>query len=196
MPVHSTVTIADTEIFCRRSGKGNGRAVLLFHGKRFSSQNWEELNTLDFLASKGFDAIAVDLPGYGQSPEADIAITEILPEILDALKLDAPIIVAPSFSGLYTLPVIAEKPGAFSGCVAAAPLGVPENAEALEGCKVPFLIIWGDDDPIVPVENAELLSDVVDRSEALILAGGGHPTYINCTGEFHSRMLEFIEGLA
>lgn len=195
MPNHQTIRIQETDIFLRRSGEGNKQSVIFLHGMRFSSLNWEELGTLDLLADKGFDAIAVDLPGYGQSPAADLAKEQVLPLIIEALGVTAPIIVAPSFSGEYALPVISEHPSDFSGVVAPAPLGIPENAGALKGTSLPFLIIWGDNDPIVPVENAHILDSVLADSEVVILPEGGHPTYLNQTETFHRHLVRFLEKL-
>ncbi|BCS98653.1 hypothetical protein DSLASN_42850 [Desulfoluna limicola] len=196
MPDHQTIRIQETDVFVRRSGEGKGQSVIFLHGMRFSSLNWEELGTLDLLADKGFDAIAVDLPGYGQSPRADdIAIEDVLPLIIEALGVEKPVIVAPSFSGTYALPVVSEHPSDFSGFVAPAPLGIPENAGALKGTSLPFLIIWGDDDPIVPEENAHVLDSVLADSHVVILPGGGHPTYINQTETFHRHLVRFLEKL-
>ncbi|VFQ45623.1 alpha/beta fold hydrolase [Desulfoluna butyratoxydans] len=195
MPNHQTIRIQETDIFLRRSGEENKQSVIFLHGMRFSSLNWEELGTLDLLADKGFDAIAVDLPGYGQSPAADIAKEQVLPLIIEALGVTAPIIVAPSFSGEYALPVISEHPSDFAAVVAPAPLGIPENAGALKGTSLPFLIIWGDNDPIVPVENAHILDSVLADSEVVILPEGGHPTYLNQTETFHRHLVRFLEKL-
>ncbi|SCY63555.1 alpha/beta fold hydrolase [Desulfoluna spongiiphila] len=195
MPNHQTIRIQETDIFLRRSGEGNKQSVIFLHGMRFSSLNWEELGTLDLLADKGFDAIAVDLPGYGESPAADIEKEQVLPLIIEALGATAPIIVAPSFSGEYALPVISEHPSDFTAVVAPAPLGIPENAGALKGTSLPFLIIWGDNDPIVPVENAHILDSVLADSEVVILPEGGHPTYLNQTETFHRHLVRFLEKL-
>lgn len=37
--------------------------VVLLHGQAFTSQTWEELGTMAILATNGYQAIAVDLPG-------------------------------------------------------------------------------------------------------------------------------------
>lgn len=37
--------------------------VLLLHGQAFSSQNWMELGTLQYLAAMNYRAVAIDIPG-------------------------------------------------------------------------------------------------------------------------------------
>ena len=190
-----TLHIKETPLFIRRRGEGNPQSIIFLHGKRFSSLNWEELGTLEMLSEKGFDAIAVDLPGYGESPGSDIPTEEVLPLIINALGVIKPVVVAPSFSGNYALPVISEHPSDFTAVVAPAPLGVQENAGSLKGTSLPFLIIWGDNDPIVPVENAHILDSVLANSDVVILPEGGHPTYINQTETFHRHLVRFLEKL-
>ena len=41
----------------------NRLQVVLLHGQAFSSKTWEELGTLALLATNGFQALAMDLPG-------------------------------------------------------------------------------------------------------------------------------------
>lgn len=195
MPTHQTIRIQESDIFLRRSGEGNRQSVIFLHGMRFSSLNWEELGTLDLLADKGFDAIAVDLPGYGESPAANTPKEKVLPLIIEALGVKAPVIVAPSFSGEYALPVVSEHPSDFTAFVAPASIGIPENAGALKGTSLPFLIIWGDNDPIVPLENAHILDSVLADSEVVILPEGGHPTYLNQPDAFHRHLVRFLEKL-
>lgn len=195
MPNHGTIRIKDVDLFFRRSGEGNSQSVLFLHGMRFSSQNWEELGSLDLLAEKGFDAIAVDLPGFGNTPESELQTEETLTAILEAMGIKKPVIVAPSFSGNYALPPVSEHPSDFAAFVAVAPLGIPENAGALKGTSLPFLIVWGDNDPIVPVENAHVLDSVLSESEVVIIPEGGHPTYLNETETFHRHLMRFLEKL-
>lgn len=39
--------------------------VLIIHGAAYCAQTWKDLGTLDYLAQRGFRAIAIDMPGYG-----------------------------------------------------------------------------------------------------------------------------------
>ena len=37
--------------------------ILLLHGQAFTSENWVQLGTLNYLAAMGHRAIAIDIPG-------------------------------------------------------------------------------------------------------------------------------------
>ena len=39
--------------------------ILLLHGQAFTSQNWLDLGTLNYLAAMGNRAVAIDIPGEG-----------------------------------------------------------------------------------------------------------------------------------
>lgn len=41
--------------------------MVLLHGQAFTSKTWEELGTLGLLASSGYQALALDLPGISSS---------------------------------------------------------------------------------------------------------------------------------
>lgn len=56
----------DQALFYRQAlpAGGIGRlTVLLLHGIRFSSENWQKIGTLETLAVAGHRALALDLPG-------------------------------------------------------------------------------------------------------------------------------------
>ncbi|KAF6730918.1 Alpha/beta hydrolase domain-containing protein 14A [Oryzias melastigma] len=68
--------------------------VVLLHGQAFTSKTWEELGTMAILANNGYQALAVDLPGYGQSPDSEAPKSEqnrveLLSKFMESLGIKA-----------------------------------------------------------------------------------------------------------
>jgi pimeloyl-ACP methyl ester carboxylesterase len=112
--------------------------------------------------------------------------------IINGLGLVKPFIVAPSFSGGYSFPVIADDPSKLSGFVAIAPTDIPEYAGKLDGNTLPTLAVWGSNDDIVPIENAGLLCRSMSKINKIVFKDAGHPCYMTETGAFHGHLLEFF----
>lgn len=58
--------VSNLKVFYRESGKDlkdNKGCVLLLHGAKFTSSNWEEISTLKILSGLKYHAVAIDLPG-------------------------------------------------------------------------------------------------------------------------------------
>lgn len=188
-------TMENIRIHCLAAGEKSDKHILLLHGMKFKAETWKELGTLEFLAGKGFYAVAVDLPGFGESEALDMEKEAILTQIIEKLELEKPVIVAPSMSGGYSLPVIAAGKPELGGYVALAPTNIPDYVEKLKGCSLPALAIWGSDDQIVPVENCHLLCDAMVNSKKVVMENAGHPSYLNETEKFHNHVLDFLSNL-
>jgi len=104
------------------TGPADGLPVLLLHGARFHSGTWQELGTLARLAKAGIHAVALDLPGYGQSPAPPPGASLDLAEFIAAQKLDRPVVLSPSMSGHFSLPLVTAHPDQVSAFVAVAPV--------------------------------------------------------------------------
>src|SRR4051794_36923709 len=101
------LTLQHACIHYLESGAPAWPTVLFLHGASFSSQTWQELGTLAFLAQHGYRVVAIDLPGFGQSESVELPPLDFLLAFLEYLSLDKPILVSPSLSGMYSLPLVA-----------------------------------------------------------------------------------------
>jgi len=173
------------------AGAGDAPALLLLHGAAFNAETWRKLGTLTRLAEAGFTAIALDLPGHGASPPAAVDPTALLIEAIAALAILPPILVAPSMSGRFAFPLILHHPRSVAGFVAVAPVGVNEHIRQLPEVKLPTLILWGDQDRLMPVAEAERLHRLIAESRLVILAGARHPCYLDRPAEFHAALIDF-----
>ncbi len=95
-------------------------------------------------------------------------------------------------SGKYSLPFIAKYPELLNGLVAVAPVGISQLSSQLQGIELPILAIWGSDDTVVPLSQADKLLQAMPNGQKVILADAGHACYMNKTDEFHEQLLEFI----
>ena len=177
------------------AGNPQGPPVLFLHGGRFSSETWRELGTLELLARRGYQVLALDLPGFGRSQETEIPAERFLASLLPLLSDRPMVVVSPSMSGRFSLPLVVERPSFVAGFVAIAPVGIPEHLERLRGSKVPALIVWGEEDRVVPLRQAESLARAMSNSRRVILEGAKHPCYLDRPIEFHRELLQFLASL-
>lgn len=166
--------------------------ILLLHGASFSSQTWQEIGTLQLLGEKGYSAVAVDLPGYGSSQKISGSPEQFLLELIDKLNLNCPIVVSPSMSGNYSLSFLVKYPERARGFVAVAPVGISRFSQKLQGIEVPTLAIWGSNDRIVPLAQAELLVQLIPKARKVILKDAGHACYMKATKKFNQQLLYFV----
>lgn len=110
---------------------GKGPAVVLVHGSEAWSYAWRY--QIEPLAAAGFRTIALDLPGSGYSDisvAGDYSISALsclLGDLLDALKIQKAAFVASSAGGLPVLDFAIRSPERVSALVLASACGVPHN---------------------------------------------------------------------
>jgi abhydrolase domain-containing protein 14 len=195
-PRESSGEVRQMKLHWLETGPADGMPVLLLHGARFHSGTWQQLGTLERLASEGFHAVALDLPGFGKSPAAPSGKTLDLADFIAAQKLDRPVVLAPSMSGRFALPLVTQHPERVGGFVAVAPVELPAHESALRKLALPTLIVWGENDAVVPIEQAKALHTWVKDSQLVIVKGARHPCYLDRPDEFHAALIDFVRSLA
>jgi pimeloyl-ACP methyl ester carboxylesterase len=189
-------------------GPGEGRPVVLLHGASFTAETWKQIGTMAALAGAGYLAHAVDLPGFGRSsirwtsPHTWLQMLRAwasprtwLPALLDRLGLARPVIVSPSLSGWFALPLVTGEPDRVAGFVAIAPVGIRRYKDRLGHITAPVLAVWGEHDPTIPREQADLLVNSVRTGCKIIIPGGSHAPYVSDPAAFHAELLGFLQDL-
>lgn len=193
--VEEQMDFQGTTLFRITAGPPDGRAVLLLHGAAFDSSTWQTLGTIDVLANAGYRVFAVDLPGHGKSPARPIDPSSFGVELLAHLGIDRAVVVSPSMSGRISFPLVLQHPDRVSGFVPVAPVQAVDYAKKLEKSPVPALVVWGEEDALLPPTQAALLARSFERADVLILPGARHPAYLDQPQRFHEALLKFLATL-
>ncbi|HEY1649077.1 MAG TPA: alpha/beta fold hydrolase [Terracidiphilus sp.] len=59
--------------------------------------------------------------------------------------------------------------------------------------KMPVLIVWGQQDRIVPVSQADKMHQLIPQSELDIITGCGHLAPLECAGRVAPQVIEFVK---
>ena len=169
-------------------------SLLLLHEIDCTSRDWLELGTLQMAATMGVRAVAVDLPGYGQSAGKVTDTGRFLGELINKLDLRHPIIVSPSISGCFSLPyVLLNSDHATSGFVPVAPVIVDSfSRELYERCWLRTLVVYGENDDVIPDVASSRLRHL-PRSTTCCFPEAGHRCYWDFPDMWHNILYSFIK---
>ena len=113
-------------------GTGNGKVVLLLHGKNFNAGDWEA--TIRALSRAGFRCIAPDQIGFGKSskPAAyQFTFNQLAANtraLLDSLGIPRTVVVGHSLGGMLAGHYAALRPDAAERVVLVNPIGLEDYA--------------------------------------------------------------------
>lgn len=113
----ATFTINGQRVYAREEGHQHQQVALLIHGW---SSSWYALSTLIPLLSKRFHVLAVDLPGYGNSPPMSRRATidgyaDLLADLIQEVSDNPIVLIGHSMGGMISLnlalrhPVLVER---------------------------------------------------------------------------------------
>jgi len=200
----SQVKIAGVETFVQSAEPPNssdrtGKVILLLHGAAFTSQTWvDKVETLVTLAALGNRVIAIDLPGYGRT-EGRVAGSkrgEYLSSVISELSSDQPpVVVSPSMSGSFVIPLLAQSAGQVSAWVPVAPVSTRDGRNFFPSLEIPTMIVYGELDTSLGLSSAEDLRLIPSSTEPQVLPGAKHPAYLDQPNLWHQLLYNFISAL-
>ncbi|CAL8340645.1 unnamed protein product [Lota lota] len=174
--------------------------VVLLHGQAFSSKTWEELGTLALLATNGFQALAMDLPGFGNSPDSDALKgdqnrVDLLQRFMESLGVRTAVLLSPSMSGHYSLPFLFKHSTQLRGYIPIAPVGTRNyTPQQYQNIQTPTLIVYGALDTNLGAQSHKNLMQL-PRHTVVKIEGARHACYMDKPTEFHQALLDFLSKL-
>ncbi|MGI8755743.1 MAG: alpha/beta fold hydrolase [Acidimicrobiales bacterium] len=173
------------------------RTVLFLHGASYTSKIWDDRKILDDVAAKGYRAVAVDLPGAGDTPSSDQPKADLLAALLAQLGgADQVVVVSPSASGAYSLALLADRPKvALGGYVGVAPAGIDGFHRPTDAPRVPALLVWGANDEVIPFAQAKVLAAQLPGSHTVRIPDATHAAYDDQPDAFVAVLLRFLADL-
>uniref|UniRef100_A0AAZ3QSY1 Putative protein-lysine deacylase ABHD14B n=1 Tax=Oncorhynchus tshawytscha TaxID=74940 RepID=A0AAZ3QSY1_ONCTS len=189
-------------LFYRQAEPATGEvnlSILLLHGIRLSSENWLNIGTLEILAKAGCCAVAIDLPGFGQSKSsvAPFAVGELAPggflkQVCVALGMGPVVVVSPSVSGMYSLPFLFQHEALVRAYIAVAPICTEKfTVEQYISIQPPSLIVNGDQDAQLKEVSLNNLRKLANH-KVLVMKGAGHPCYLDDPATWHTALTDFL----
>jgi pimeloyl-ACP methyl ester carboxylesterase len=158
---------------------GEGEAVILVHGYSVEVNSWRTWErNVDALAEH-FRVYALDLLGYGESdklePRLDVGRqAQALVHLLEAENIAQSSFIGLSWGGQIVQELALAAPGQGKKIVLVdSALDAGKDGLARLGKIVqPTLIIWDEDDVVIPVRAAYVLKKAIPDSQLAILAAG------------------------
>ena len=68
-----------------------------------------------------------------------------------------------------------------------------DTVDRLNSIAVPALIMTGDDDPLVPPENSNILKELIPHAEQFVFTGGRHCVMIEKADQYNQKVIDFFK---
>jgi len=185
------ITVNGCSINVLMAGDFSKTPLFFLHGKAFQAETWQELGTLQVAIDAGFSVLAIDLPGFGKSPEADIDSTTVIDGVMEAFDIENAILIGPSMSGKIAIEYAVATPQRVVGLALIGAVGVQEIVIICISYLLKRLS-FGEKRSDFRPRNSVLLKAKVPGSELVIFKGAPpHPCYLEQTKLWHDTLLNF-----
>jgi pimeloyl-ACP methyl ester carboxylesterase len=168
---------------------GEGPPVVLLHRAGRATEQWREL--LPLLSAR-FRVIAPELfaSAPGAVPELEYE-AERLRALIDGLGIERLAVIGAGRGGAVAQ-LLALGGAPVDGMVLLSSELLEDREQELAGWEFPVLILWGEDDPVLPVGRAEKLNDAIPTSTLGILPGCGHDLMDEAAATIGPMIFEYL----
>ncbi|XP_071960631.1 putative protein-lysine deacylase ABHD14B [Antedon mediterranea] len=182
---------------CVDSERESSGTILLLHGAKFNSETWKNLGTLHVMASYGYRVVAIDLPGgRGETPAGNVPDkADFLINVMSTLKIENPILISPSMSGGWSLPLIMKRSDLLKGYLPVAPVDTDKyKDDEYKTNQIQALVVYGDKDTALGSHSALKLT-LLPNGQVHKLKDANHAAYLDQPLEFHRLLHNFADKL-
>lgn len=191
------IDIKHGRVFGMRSGPAGGPLVLGIHGwsQRNGWHTWEPL--LEPLGAAGFQAVSVDMPGWGRSPAGQSGplqtapAGEIVIDLIAGLGAEQAVLMGKSWGGGVALHTALAHPGRIEKLILTAPAF--RDFARLPEITQPVLLAWAEDDPVIPHRYAQEYTGRLPDVDLITYPTGGHSAAPQNAADFAPKAISFLK---
>lgn len=188
------IAIDNCSLFSIEDRTGAKTNIILLHGARFSAATWKKIGTLDILMEEGYRFMALDMPGFGNSPPCSVSPPQLLHDFIINEQIESPVLIGPSMGGGICLDYYSKWPETIGGLVLVGAVGIQNHRERLREMKIPCMLVWGSNDNVVPLTKVQGIFKEIPSAEVVILENAPHPCYLDQPDFWHSSLISFLNG--
>lgn len=186
-----------TTVYGRLAGDPAAPLLLGIHGwsQRNGWHTWEPL--MEPLAAAGYCVVAVDMPGWGVSPALDSLplggsrAVSVVMDILNGLQKESAVLLGKSWGGGVAVHAAIAYPQRIDKLVLTAP--ALRDTGKLSLLTQPVLLTWAEDDPVIPINMADVYIRQVPDITFISYPTGGHSAAQKNAEDFAPHVIEFLK---
>lgn len=190
------IKLQTTTVFGKLAGDPADPLILGLHGwsQRNGWHTWQPL--MEPLAAGGYCVVAVDMPGWGESPALDALplggerAVQVVINIMNGLQKETAVLFGKSWGGGVAISTALTYPKRISKLILTAP--AYRYPQRLPELQQPVLLAWAEDDATIPIYVADAFATAVPDINIIRYPSGGHSAAPNNAADFAKQALKFL----